>query len=77
VWRVLSLLSSVTPGGKIGAVFGSFGWSGEAVKLVEERLRGLKYSLPVEGVSFRFKPGQEDLEACREFGRQVAREVQK
>jgi flavorubredoxin len=72
VWRALSLLSSVTPRGKLGAVFGSYGWSGEGVKLVEERLKGLKYDLPVSGLCFRFKPTAEDIQACREFGAAAA-----
>jgi flavorubredoxin len=72
VWRALSLLSSVTPRGKLGAVFGSYGWSGEGVKLVEERLKGLKYDLPVSGLCFRFKPTAEDIQACREFGTAAA-----
>ena len=72
VWQALSLLSSVTPRGKVGAVFGSYGWSGEAVKLVEERLAGLKYALAVPGIHFRFKPSEEDHRACREFGEKVA-----
>ncbi|MDO3377377.1 FprA family A-type flavoprotein [Geoalkalibacter halelectricus] len=75
VWRVLALLSSVTPKGKVGAVFGSYGWSGEAVKLIEERLRGLKYQLPVPGISFRFTPTDKDVETCREFGRNLARSL--
>ncbi len=73
VWNALSLLSSVTPKGKVGAVFGSFGWSGEAVKLVEERLKGLKYTLAAPGLTYRFKPTDEDIDACREFGETVAR----
>ena len=72
VWEALSLLSSVTPRGKVGAVFGSFGWSGEAVKLVEERLTGLKYKLAAPGIHFRFKPTEEDHQACREFGEKIA-----
>lgn len=72
VWRALSLLSSVTPRGKLGAVFGSYGWSGEAVKLVEERLKGLKYSLAAPGLCFRFKPTAEDIQTCREFGAAAA-----
>ncbi|WP_305044625.1 FprA family A-type flavoprotein [Geoalkalibacter sp.] len=75
VWRVLSLLSSVTPKGKVGAVFGSFGWSGEAIKLIEERLRGLKFQLPVAGLSFRFSPTAKDMDACRDFGRKVAQSL--
>jgi flavorubredoxin len=72
VWRALSLLSSVTPRGKLGAVFGSYGWSGEAVKLVEERLKGLKYSLAAPGLCFRFKPTAEDIRTCRDFGAAAA-----
>jgi len=72
VWHALSLISSVTPKAKLAAVFGSFGWSGEAVKMVEQRLEGLKYKLATESVSFRFTPTEENLEACRVFGEQVA-----
>lgn len=77
VWRALSLLSSVTPKGKLGAVFGSFGWSGEAVKLIEERLRGLKYQLPLDGLSLRFSPTVNDMQGCREFGRKFAEVLRK
>lgn len=72
VWHALSLISTVTPKGRTAAVFGSYGWSGEAVKLVEERLRGLKYKLPVDGLWFRFKPTEEDEQACRRLGEQFA-----
>ncbi len=76
VWQALSLLTTVAPRGKLGAVFGSFGWSGEAVKMVEERLAGLKYNLPVPGIHFRFKPTEDDQIACREFGRKVGQALQ-
>lgn len=72
IWKALSLLSSVTPRGKQGAVFGSYGWSGEGVKLIEERLKGLKYDLVVPGLCFRFKPTAEDIQACRDFGAAAA-----
>jgi flavorubredoxin len=72
VWHALSLISSVTPKAKLGAVFGSFGWSGEAVKMVEQRLAGLKYKLVADGVSFRFTPTRENMEVCRNFAEQVA-----
>lgn len=72
VWHALALVSSVTPKAKVGAVFGSYGWSGEAVKMVEQRLEGLKYKLATESISFRFTPTEENLEACRKFAEQVA-----
>ncbi len=74
-WHALSLFSLVTPKAKIAGVFGSFGWSGEAVKLIEERLKGLRFKLPVPGLTLRFSPTEENLEECREFARQFAAQV--
>ncbi len=42
VWDLLSSLAVINMKGKLGGVFGSYGWSGEAVRLIEDRLRGLK-----------------------------------
>ncbi len=72
VWHALSLISSVTPKAKLAAVFGSFGWSGEAVKMVEQRLTGLKYKLVADGVTFRFSPTRENMDSCRQFAEQIA-----
>lgn len=75
VWHALAMISSVTPKTKVAAVFGSFGWSGEAVKMVEQRLLGLKYKLATEGVTFRFTPTAENFESCRKFAEQIASTV--
>ncbi len=74
-WHALSLFSLVTPKAKVAAAFGSFGWSGEAVKLVEERLKGLRFKLPVPGLTLRFTPTEDNLRECREFARQLATQV--
>jgi flavorubredoxin len=72
VWHALSLFSLVTPKAKVAAAFGSFGWSGEAVKLVEERLKGLRFKLAAPSLTLRFKPTDEDLATCRKFGEDAA-----
>ncbi|MGK2907105.1 MAG: FprA family A-type flavoprotein [Desulfuromonadales bacterium] len=74
-WHALSLFSLVTPKAKIAAAFGSFGWSGEAVKLVEERLKGLRFTLPVPALTLRFAPTEDNLRECREFASQLAAHV--
>jgi flavorubredoxin len=74
-WHALSLFSLVTPKAKIAAAFGSFGWSGEAVKLVEERLKGLRFKLPVPALTLRFTPTEENFRECREFASQLADHV--
>ena len=75
VWHALSLFSLVTPKAKFAAVFGSFGWSGEAVKMVEERLRGLRFKLAAPSLTLRFRPTDDDLVACRKFGEEAAQAV--
>jgi flavorubredoxin len=72
VWDLLSSLTAVNVRGKLGAAFGSYGWSGEAVPMLEDRLRGLKLRVPVKGVRARLIPTPEELGACRALGRELA-----
>ncbi|MCE5259185.1 MAG: flavodoxin domain-containing protein [Chloroflexi bacterium] len=58
---------------KVGAAFGCYGWSGEAVKIIEEQLK--QYGIEVVAPAFKAKwqPNTEDLARCREMGVQIAR----
>jgi flavorubredoxin len=60
---------------KIGAAFGSFGWSGECVKIIEKHFTDCKMPIVAEGVLVKWQPRESDLERCRELGRTVARAV--
>ena len=75
IWDVLSSLTTVNVKGKLGAAFGSYGWSGEAVRLIEDRLRGLKMRVPVEGLRIKLVPDAGELEQCRHLGEQLARHL--
>jgi len=62
--------------GKIGAAFGSYGWSGEAPRLILEILKnrfGMKTIEP--GLTVLYTPNQAKLEECRKLGRTVAEEI--
>jgi flavorubredoxin len=71
VWDLLSCFAGIHVKGKVAGAFGSYGWSGEAIRMIEERLRGLKLRVPVAGLKVKLIPAQEDIVACRDFGRQV------
>ncbi|MFC1965746.1 flavodoxin domain-containing protein [Chloroflexota bacterium] len=60
---------------KIGAAFGSYGWSGEAVKIIEEHLNSCKIQPVAEGVRAKWQPKPDDLAKCRELGQKVAQAV--
>ena len=57
---------------KIGAAFGSYGWSGESVKQIEEHLSRCDIPLAAKGVLAKWQPTGEDLENCRKLGLAVA-----
>jgi len=75
IWDLLSSLTTVNVKGKLGAAFGSYGWSGEAVRLIEDRLRGLKLRVPVEGLRLKLVPDEKELEQCRGLGETLARHL--
>jgi flavorubredoxin len=72
VWQLLASLVTLDVKGKIGASFGSMGWSGEAVEFIDQRLANLKFKVPNPGLQVTLIPGEEDLAKCFEFGRALA-----
>jgi flavorubredoxin len=59
--------------GKIGAAFGSFGWSGEAPRLVLEVMKN-KFGMQIiePPLLIRYEPDQTGLEKCRELGKRIS-----
>lgn len=72
VWRIIDSLSAITSRGKVAAVFGNYGWSGEAATLLEERLEKMKLVVAHPPVKARFGLTHEDEERCKELGRSIA-----
>ncbi len=60
---------------KVGAAFGSYGWSGEAVQLIEEHLGRCKIPVVAEGVRAKWQPKPDDLIRCTELGQKIARAI--
>lgn len=61
---------------KVGAAFGSYGWSGEAPKLILEILKNKFQMRTVEPpLLIRYEPDQAGLEKCRAFGKKIAEQL--
>ena len=62
--------------GKIGAAFGSYGWSGEAPRLVIEIMKN-KFEMQVTEppLLIKYTPDQTGLEKCGEFGKRIAEKL--
>lgn len=70
--KFLCYLQGLKPQNKIGAAFGSYGWSGEGVPHVEKSLTDMKLSLPVPGLKINYYPDEEAYAQCDKFGRDLA-----
>ena len=62
--------------GKLGAAFGSYGWSGEAPKLILEIMKNrFEMSVIEPPLLLKYTPDAAGLEKCRELGRRVAEKL--
>ena len=62
--------------GKVGAVFGSYGWSGEAPRLILEIMTN-RFEMDVvpQPLLIKYTPDDAGLTKCRELGRQIAEKI--
>lgn len=66
-WDVLSLVCPITNRGKAAAAFGSYGWSGEGVPMLTQRLKSLKFKVVEEGLRCNFVPDIKEYELADKF----------
>lgn len=74
IWDLTTGMFAATHGGKLASAFGSYGWSGEGVPHIMERLKQLKLKT-VEGFRVRFKPSEDQLAQAREYGAEFGRQL--
>ncbi len=58
--------------GKTASAFGSYGWSGEAIKMVQDILTAMRIKVSPEPIKFKMTPSAQDLDTCFEFGKKFA-----
>lgn len=67
IWDLTTSIFAGTHGGKLASAFGSYGWSGEGVPHIMERLKQLKMKT-TESFRVRFKPGENNLIDAYNYG---------
>jgi len=73
----LTYMKGLKPKNKIGAAFGSYGWSGESVKLITQELEAMKFDIIDPGVKIQYVPDQDGKNACLELGRKIGKAIKK
>ncbi len=75
VYKMFALINPIRDRGKKAAAFGSYGWSGEAVKLIENHLKALKLNVVMDGMVNKFSTDARKREQVLEFGRAFAKHI--
>jgi Uncharacterized flavoproteins len=75
-WDLLSLVSPIVNRGKVAGAFGSYGWSGEAVGMMIERMKSLKLKVVEPGVRVNFVPSDQEKELVRQYGQRIIEALQ-
>ncbi|MBN1102772.1 MAG: FprA family A-type flavoprotein [Deltaproteobacteria bacterium] len=71
----LTYMKGLKPINKVGAAFGSYGWSGEAAKLVARELQEAKFKLVDPGLRIQYVPDKNGIEACYDLAKKIAAQL--
>ncbi len=55
--------------------FGTYGWSGESVKMIQEGLKSAGFALVGDGIRALWNPDDDSVKACIDFGKKIARDL--
>ncbi|MBE9137354.1 diflavin flavoprotein [Nodosilinea sp. LEGE 07088] len=77
IQTALGLILANVPKTKLVGVFGSYGWSGEAIDELERKLKDANYSFGFEPLRVRFSPDQTALASCTTAAAQFAQGLRK
>jgi len=69
---MLEMIHGLAFKNKKGAAFGSYGWSGESVKMISDSLEKAGIEVVAEGLKTLWKPDDAGRQECEAYGRQLA-----
>ncbi|MEA3223782.1 MAG: FprA family A-type flavoprotein [Thermodesulfobacteriota bacterium] len=72
---ILTYLKGLRPKNLIGAAFGSYGWSGDALGQVKDVLTEMKVELVDEGINVKYVPDADSLNQCLFLGTKIAQRL--
>lgn len=75
IYKLFAVMSPIRDNRKIGGSFGSYGWSGEAGKLINSTLSNLKLNVHGDGVFVKFTPHENEFELCFNYGKEIGEKL--
>ena len=67
----LTYLKGLRPRNRIGFVFGSYGWGGQAVGEIEKILNDLKWDIPMDNININYIPDEKELKNIKTIGNKL------
>jgi len=77
IQTALGIILSTAPKTKVAGVFGSYGWSGEALDQLESKLQDSGYRLGFETIRVKFTPTEETLRHCETAGAELVQTIKR
>lgn len=75
--KFIESLKKANVAGKVGAAFGSYGWSGEAPIMIAEKMRELGMNVIDPVLRIQYQPTEKDLDECKRLGKDIVSKVKK
>ncbi|MGI6679159.1 MAG: anaerobic nitric oxide reductase flavorubredoxin [Dehalobacterium sp.] len=72
---VIEMIKGLQFKGKIGGAFGSYGWSGESVSIIENRLKESGLEIVPNGTKALWDPTEEELKVCEAYGETIGKKM--
>ncbi|MGB7606754.1 MAG: anaerobic nitric oxide reductase flavorubredoxin [Lutisporaceae bacterium] len=72
---MLELIKGMEFKNKKAAAFGSYGWSGESVKLITEELKKTGMDVVDDGIKALWNPDEDSINKCIEYGKSFAAKI--
>jgi flavorubredoxin len=73
----VTYLKGLRPKNRIGYVFGSYGWGGQAIGEIEKILKDLNWDIPFESININYIPDNEELLEVRKKGYELGKYLKK
>jgi flavorubredoxin len=73
----LTYLKGLQPRNRIGFVFGSYGWGGQAVGEIEKIIKDLSWDMPFDSINLNYIPDEEELIKVKDIGKKIGNYLKK
>ena len=71
----LTYLKGLRPKNRIGFVFGSYGWGGQAVGEIEKIISDFSWELPEKSININYIPDEKEIDEIKDIGRRLGKKL--